>query len=92
MKNKQDMVKLVAEVFDIESNKEAVEKFDALGKALLKELIEEGGYKLAGVTVEQKEKKPSKGKCKGVEWTKPAHMTVRAKFSKEVKDLVYREL
>lgn len=96
MKNKQDMVKLVAEVFGIEKNSEATEKFNALEKALMNELVTEGGYKLADVTIEQTEKKASSGVTKlgGEEkaWSKPAHVSVKAKFGKSVKEAVYREL
>lgn len=95
MKNKQEMVKLVQEVFGIETIKEATEKFNAFESALMTELVE-GGYKLAGVTVEPVEKKASSGVTKlgGEEkaWTKPAHIAPKAKFSKEVKEAVYREL
>lgn len=96
MKTKQEMVELFASALEIKTQKEALEKFNALEEALLNELMTEGGYKFAGVVVKQVEKKASEGVSKlgGVEkpWTKPAHMSVNAKVSKVVKDAVYKEI
>jgi predicted RNA-binding protein associated with RNAse of E/G family len=96
MKNKQEMIQLIKGVFAIETNKEATEKFNELEIALTNELVTEGGYKLAGVTVEAVEKKASSGVTKlgGEEkaWSKPAHVAPKAKFTKEIKEAVYREL
>lgn len=96
MKNKKEMIQLIKGVFAIDTNTEAETKFNELETALRNELVVEGGFKFAGLTVEQVEKKASSGVSKlgGEEkvWSKPAHMGVKVKVSKEAKDSVYREL
>jgi len=95
MKNRAELVKVFQEKFELasaEKAKQFVEKIEEL----LKDELKEGGYKFAGITVEQDEKKASSGlshtTTPPTPWSKPAHITVKTKVSKELKELVYREL
>ena len=96
MKNRADLITLVKETFELESNKVAKEFLEKFEDMLKTELKDEGGFKLAGLTVVQDEKKATSGLSHTTNpptpWSKPKHMTVKVKVSTELKELVYREL
>lgn len=93
---KQEIRKIVQDVFELKSIDLAGEKLAEFEERLL--LAVESGEKvtIAEVTIELDEKKESFGisKLRGEQkpWSKPKHMSVKVKPTQKLKDRVYREL
>ena len=93
---KQEIRKIVQDVFELKNLDIASKKLAEFEERLL--LAVESGEKvtIAEVTIELDEKKESSGvsRLSGVDkhWSKPKHMSVKAKPTQKLKDRVYREL
>lgn len=93
---KQEIRKIVQDVFELKSADIAGEKLAEFEERLLSAVEFGDKVTIAEVTIELDEKKETSGvsRLRGEDkpWSKPKHMSVKVKPTQKLKDRVYREL